>query len=175
MQILVSGKQPDVGEALRGHVDERLQSGVTKCFHSTMDAHVVFGKEGQGYRADCSVHVGHGIQAQAKAEGSDIYQTIDQAAEWPLPERFSAQHYTLADEAPEEFQPVIVAEHTSDIHRRSVGEGVMQLDLAELPVLMFRNSGNGNLNVVYRRPNNHIGWIDLVAHSEADGNADSGD
>ena len=125
---------------------------------------MVFGKEGQGYRADCSVHVGHGIQAHAKAGAGDIYQAFDQAAERPLPERFSAQHYTLADEAPEKFQPVIVAEHTSDIHRRSVGEAVMQLDLAELPVLTFRNGGNGNLNVVYRRPGNHIGWIDPVAH-----------
>jgi len=183
-----------VGEALRSHVDERLQTGVTKYFPSTMDAHVVFSKEGQGYRADCSVHVGHGIQAQAKAEAGDIYQAFDHAAERlekrlrrykrrlrdhhgnerPTPDRLSAQNYVLApesetEEAPEEFQPVIVAEHTSDIHVRSVGEAVMQLDLAELPVLMFRNSGNGHLNVVYRRPDNHIGWIDLVADSGAAG------
>jgi ribosomal subunit interface protein len=197
MQILVSGTQPDVGEALRSHVDKRLQSGVTKYFPSTMDAYVVFGKEGQGYRADCSVHVGHVNQAQAKAGAGDIYQAFDQAAErlekrlrrykcrlrghhgngWLLPDRLSAQNYILApkaDEAPEKFQPVIVAEHTSYIHRRSVGEAVMQLDLAELPVLTFRNGGNGNLNVVYRRPGNHIGWIDLVADSVTDGNADTG-
>ena len=68
---------------------------------------------------------------------------------------------------------MIVAEHTADIHTRSVGEAVMQLDLAELPVLMFRNAGNGHLNVVYRRPDGHIGWIDLVADSAADGEADS--
>ena len=199
MQILVSGKQLDVGEALRTHVDERLQNGVTKYFSSSMDAHVVFSREGQGYRADCSVHVGHGIQAQAKAEAGDIYQAFDQAAdrlekrlrrykrrlrdhhgnERPVPDRFLAQSYVLApepemEEAPEEFQPVIVAEHTSDIHRRSVGEAVMQLDLAELPVLMFRNSGNDHLNVVYRRPDGHIGWIDLVAETEADGSAGAG-
>jgi hypothetical protein len=142
--------------------------------------------------------VGHVNQAQAKAGAGDIYQAFDQAAErlekrlrrykcrlrghhgneWLLPDRLSTQIYILApkaDEAPEKFQPVIVAEHTSYIHRRSVGEAVMQLDLAELPVLTFRNSGNGNLNVVYRRPGNHISWINLVADSETDGNADSGD
>jgi hypothetical protein len=43
----------------------------------------------------------------------------------------------------------------------------MQLDLLEQPVLMFRNSDNDNLNVVYRRPDGHIGWIDLVADTEA--------
>jgi ribosomal subunit interface protein len=197
MQILVSGKQLDVGEALRSHVDDRLQTGVTKYFPNTMDAHVVFSREGQGYRADCSVHVGHGIQAQARADAGDIYQAFDQASERlekrlrrykrrlrdhhgndrPVPDEFSAQNYVLApepetDEAPEEFQPVIVAEHTSDIHLRSVGEAVMQLDLAEQPILMFRNSGNGHLNVVYRRPDGHIGWIDLVADTVAASNAD---
>ncbi len=198
MQILVSGKQLDVGEALRSHVDDRLQTGVTKYFPNTMDAHVVFSREGQGYRADCSVHVGHGIQAQARAEAGDIYQAFDQASERlekrlrrykrrlrdhhgndrPAPDGLSAQNYVLApepemEEAPEEFQPVIVAEHTSDIHRRSVGEAVMQLELAEQPILMFRNSGNGHLNVVYRRPDGHIGWIDLLADTAAAGNADT--
>ena len=188
MQILVSGKQLDVGDALRSHVDDRLQNGVAKYFSNSLDAHVVFGREGQGYRANCSVHVGQGIQAQARAEGSDIYQTFDQAAdrqekrlrrykrrlrghhgrERPAPDGYMAQNYVLesesnVDEAPEDFLPVIVAEHTSDIHHRCVGEAVMQLDLAEQPVLMFRNSDNGHLNVVYRRPDGHIGWIDLVA------------
>ncbi len=199
MQILVSGKQLDVGDALRSYVDERLQSGVSKYFPNTMDAHVVFSREGQGFRADCSVHVGHGIQAQARADAGDIYQAFDQAAERlvkrlrrykrrlrghhgndrPVPDELSAQNYVLApepetEEAPEEFQPVIVAEHSSDIHRRSVGEAVMQLDLAELPILMFRNSGNGHLNVVYRRPDRHIGWIDLVHESAAESGADPG-
>ena len=196
MQILVSGKQLDVGDALRSHVDERLQTGVSKYFPNTMDAHVVFSREGQGYRADCSVHVGHGIQAQARAEAGDIYKAFDQATERlvkrlrrykrrlrshhgnerPVPDRLSAQNYVLApepetEEVSEEFLPVIVAEHTSDIHLRSVGEAVMQLDLAELPVLMSRNSDNSHLNVVYRRPDGHIGWIDLVADTAAGGNA----
>jgi ribosomal subunit interface protein len=182
-------------------VEERLQSGVAKYFSNSLDAHVVFSREGQGYRADCSVHVGQGIHAQARAEAADIYQAFDQASdrlekrlrrnkrrlrshhgkERPAPDGYSAQNYVLqaepeVEEAPEEFQAVIVAEHTTDIHRRSVGEAVMQLDLAEHPVLMFRNSGNGHLNVVYRRPDGHIGWIDLVADttsSTADNVADS--
>ena len=192
MQTLVSGKQLDVGEALRGHVEDRLQDGVAKYFANSLDAHVVFSREGHGYRADCSVHVGHGIQAQARADAADIYQAFDQAAERlekrlrrykrrlrdhhggdrPARDEYLAQSYVIepepeVDEAPEEFQPVIVAEHTTDIHRRSVGEAVMQLDLLEQPVLMFRTSDNDNLNVVYRRPDGHIGWIDLVADTEA--------
>ncbi len=210
MQILVSGKQLDVGDALRTHVDERLQSGVAKYFSNSLDAYVVFSREGQGYRADCSVHVGQGIHAQARAEAADIYQAFDHALERlekrlrrnkrrlrghhgnerPAPDGYMAQNYVLRaepeeEEAPEEFQPVIVAEHTTDIHRRSVGEAVMQLDLAEQPVLMFRNAGNGHLNVVYRRPDGHIGWIDLVAETTSNtadkaadgiaGNSDAGE
>jgi len=192
MQILVSGKQLDVGEALRSHVDERLQSGVAKYFSNSLEAHVVFSREGQGYRADCSVHVGQGIQAQARAEAADIYQVFDQAAERlekrlrrykrrlrdhhggerPAADGYMAQNYVLeaepeAEEAPEEFQPVIVAEYTTNIHRRTVGDAVMQLELGEQPVVMFHNAGNGNLNVVYRRPDGHIGWIDLVADTAA--------
>ncbi|MFP6748378.1 MAG: ribosome-associated translation inhibitor RaiA [Alphaproteobacteria bacterium] len=197
MQILVSGKQLDVGDALRSHVDERLQNGVAKYFANSLDAHVVFSREGQGYRVDCSVHVGQGIHAQAHADAGDIYQAFDQASgrlekrlrrykrrlrghhgrERPAADKFMAQNYVLesepeADEAPEEFQAVIVAEHTTEIHRRSVGEAVMQLELAEQPVLMFRNVGNGHLNVVYRRPDGHIGWIDLVA--DTSGNSSAG-
>ncbi len=193
MQILVSGKQLDVGDALRSHVDERLQNGVAKYFANSLDAHVVFSREG----VDCSVHVGQGIHAQAHADASEIYQAFDQASERlekrlrrykrrlrdhhgrerPVPDDYVAQNYVLeseseVDEAPEEFQPVIVAEHTTDIHRRSVGEAVMQLELAEQPILMFRNSGNGHLNVVYRRADGHIGWVDLVADSA--GNSDAG-
>lgn len=201
MKILVSGKQLDVGDALRGHVDERLQNGVGKYFANSLDAHVVFSREGQGYRVDCSVHVGHGIHAQSHADAGDIYQAFDQASgrlekrlrrykrrlrghhggERPATDEYAdeymAQNYVLEaeseeDEAPEEFQAVIVAEHTSEIHRRSVGEAVMQLELAEQPVLMFRNVGNGRLNVVYRRPDGHIGWIDLVA--DTSGNSGAG-
>ncbi|MDP6815074.1 MAG: ribosome-associated translation inhibitor RaiA [Alphaproteobacteria bacterium] len=193
MQILVSGKQIDVGEALRGHVEERLQNGIAKYFTNPIDAHVVFSREGQGYRVDCSVHVGHGIHAQSHASAAEIYAVFDQAAdrldkrlrrykrrlrghhgrERPAAEQLRAQSYILApepehEEASAEFQPVIVAETTSDIHSRTVGEAVMQMDLADLPVLMFRNRGNGHLNVVYRRPDRHIGWIDLVAEN-ADG------
>ena len=73
--------------------------------------------------------------------------------------------YVLAPEAeegdePETFQPVIVAESTTRIHTLTVGEAVMRMDLADLPVMMFRNSGNGRLNVVYRRNDGHIGWVD---------------
>ena len=70
-----------------------------------------------------------------------------------------------AKEAPEEIQPVVVGEHATDMHRRTVGEAEMQLDFAEQPVLMFRNTGDSHLNVVYSRPGSHMGWINSVMES----------
>jgi ribosomal subunit interface protein len=195
MQIHVSGKQLDVGDALRGHVEERLTSAVGKYFDNPIEAHVVFSREGSGYRVDCSVNVGRGIHAQARAESVEIYAGFDGAAdrlekrlrrykrrlsnhherERAPYEELLAQSYVLAPEEADseeevavEFHPVIVAESTSEIHARTVGEAVMQMDLADQPVVLFRNAGSGHLNVVYRRPDGHIGWIDLV---DADGAA----
>jgi ribosomal subunit interface protein len=67
--------------------------------------------------------------------------------------------------APEAEAPngVVVAEHPTEIARLTVGEAVMRLELTHAPVLMFRNSGSGVLNVVYRRPDGHVGWIDAPA------------
>lgn len=192
MQVLVSGKQIDVGDALRSHVSERLVAAIGKYFADPIDAHVVFSREGQGYRADCAVHIGHGIDAHSRADAAEIYASFDVAAE-RLEKRLrrykrrlrnhrdrerplavlQAQDYVLASEAGEdeevgeEFNAVIVAESQRDVHARTVGEAVMEMDLADLPVVLFRNAGNGHLNVVYRRHDGHVGWIDLVNGDQA--------
>ena len=187
MQILVSGKQLDVGDVLQSHVDERLQSRITNNFSNSMDAHVVFSKEGHDSRTDLLAHVGPCINTQARADTSDIYATFDKASDrleiWlhrykprlqdkhgherPASEDYVAQNFVPAvepeaEEAPEEFQPVGVGGHATDIHRRTAGEADMQLDIAEQPVLMFRNIGDSHLNVVYSRPDSHMGWINSV-------------
>lgn len=81
MHLQVSGKQIDVGGALREHVEKRLSSGVAKYFDRAIDAHVVFSREAHQFRADCTVHVGHGISASAEAAAGDAYGAFDAAAE----------------------------------------------------------------------------------------------
>jgi len=81
MHLQVSGKQIDVGGALREHVERRLSSGVAKYFDRAIDAHVVFSREAHRFRADCTVHVGHGISASAEAEAVDAYGAFDAAVE----------------------------------------------------------------------------------------------
>ncbi len=77
----------------------------------------------------------------------------------------TAQNYVLApepddEEVPDAFQPIVVAEATTNIHTLTVGEAVMRMDLSDAPVLMFRNSAHGELNVIYRRTDGHVGWLD---------------
>lgn len=186
MQIHISAKQIEVPEALKQHVERRLANSVGKYFADPIEANVTMTRVGHEYRADCSVHVGHGIDAQSHAQASELAACFDGAVarlEKQLrryKRRLRDHHnrsrsrtsvtqmapdYVLAAEpedaeVPESFQPVIVAENTTRILTLTVGEAVMQMDLRELPLLMFRNSAHGGYNVVYRRPDGHIGWID---------------
>lgn len=187
MQVRVSGKQIDIGEALPVEVRNRLQSAVEKHFSNGADGSVVFSREGIGLRADCTVHLNSGITLQAHGVGDDAYRAFDMAVERlekrvrrytrrlkDHHERASAPPPGLAtehviapsgDEAdePVSLQPVIVAETQTQLRNWSVGEAVMQLELQESPVLIFRNAANGRLNAVYRRADGNIGWIDPSA------------
>ena len=190
MQISVTGKQLEIGDALRDHVGQRLIESVAKYFDHAIDSNVVVSREAHRYRADISVHAGRGILVQGHGQADNPYAAFDAAAERiakrlrrykrrlrdlhrnvrPESEAdtLSAQQYVIAGaeepesaaEEPEGEQPVVIAEMTTEIERLTVGEAVMKLDLANLVVMMFRNSAHGGLNVVYRRPDGNLGWID---------------
>ena len=186
MQVQISAKQIDISEGLRRHVESRLSSMVEKYFSSPIEAHIAFSKVGNTRRADFSVHVGHGIHAQSHGEAEDLTSSFE-AAMLRLEKQLrrykrrlrghhsrqksrasafeTAQNYVLApepddEEVPDTFQPVVVAEATTSLHTLTVGEAVMRMDLSEAPVLMFRNSAHGELNVIYRRTDGHVGWLD---------------
>ena len=186
MQVSVTGKGLQVGEALREHVRDALTNVVEKYFGNAIDAETVVSREGGAFRVDISVHVGRGIQLRGHETGGDAHVAFDAAA-LHLEKRLrrhkrrlrnhhnakeieltAARSYVLADdgdatEAPAESEtenPTVVAEQTVDIERLSVSQAVMRLDLGQLPVKLFRNARHGGLNVVYRRPDGHIGWID---------------
>lgn len=193
MQLSVSGKQVDVGDALRGHVEERLIAAISKHFDRAIEAQVQFSREGPLIRTDISVHARSGIQLRGHATADDIRISFDQASDRVVkrlrrfkrrlvghhpshqgaPETLetTARQVVLAGqgdeesedgegEAPDTGAPVTIAETTTPIHTLTVSDAVMRMELAELPVLMFRNSAHGGLNVVYRRGDGNIGWID---------------
>jgi ribosomal subunit interface protein len=187
MQIKISGKQIDVGKALRTHVEDNLVAAVGKYFDRPVDAHVVFSRNGHGFKCDSSVHLPTGLTAQAHAVNGEIYAAFDQATDRiekqlrrykrrlkhhhqsrqdPI-EMIEAQSYVLRshDEETEAeevngMQPVIIAEMTTVIKSLTVGEAVMQMELAHAPFLMFKNDANGRINIVFQRDDGNVGWID---------------
>jgi len=188
MQVTVTGKQIDVGDSLRGHVEAATIAVVDKYFGRAIEAHVVFSRERHVFVSDISVHAGRGLLVQCQGRSEDAYAAFDGAADRlekqlrrykrrlrnhhkgaktgeesvaPL----SAIDYVLAhgdeaEAASEKVQPLIIAEMRTGIPQLSVSEAVMRLDLAELPALLFRNSKHGSLNMVYRRRDGNVGWID---------------
>ncbi|WP_397541559.1 ribosome hibernation-promoting factor, HPF/YfiA family [Roseovarius salis] len=186
MLYQISGKQIDVGAALKTHVEQELDTVVGKYAERPTDANVIFSKNASEYACEATVHLSTGLTAQAKAHAHEIYAAFDQCCDKmekqlrrykrrlkdhhrsraePV-ELSGASSYILAaesegeDSEPESLQPIIVAEMETRIPSLSVGEAVMQMELAGAPVLVFRNEGKNGLNVVYRRDDGNIGWID---------------
>jgi ribosomal subunit interface protein len=187
MRIQVSGKQIDIGDALRTHVEDRLNESVAKYFDRPVEAVVTFCRDRHGYIADSSVHLPTGMTVQAKAKADEIYASFEGAVDrmekqlrrykrrlkdhhrdrqgGPI-EAVDAPSYILQgredtdEEEPLTLQPVIVAEMETKIQVLTVGEAVMQMELAGAQLLIFRNENHGGVNVVYRRDDGNIGWID---------------
>lgn len=187
MHITVSGKHIDVGDALRTHVEEKLIGAVEKYFDRPADANVVFSRVAHNFRCDSSVHLATGLTATAQAQSSDIYSAFDQATDRiekqirrykrrlknhhqarqdPI-EMISAPSYVISnqeesqiEEEETSIQPVIIAEMTTDIQSLTVGEAVMQMELANAPFLIFVNQANGRMNVVFERDDGNVGWVD---------------
>jgi ribosomal subunit interface protein len=183
MNIQIIGKQIDVGQALSAHVRARLSERMGRLFDRAGSALVTFSRDGYGFRADCLVHLSSGVTLKTHGVAAEIYPSFDQAAD-RLEKRLrrykrrlrdhhhgermassSAKSYVIAqesedDEEPAGDAPTIVAEHVTEIPMLTPGEAVMRLDLSEAPVLVFRSRADGGVNIVYRRGDGHIGWID---------------
>ncbi|RME14695.1 MAG: ribosome-associated translation inhibitor RaiA [Alphaproteobacteria bacterium] len=186
MKYLISGKQIDIGEALQTHVKTELGAVLEKYAERPIDAHVIFSKSAHEFVCEIIVHLSTGLTAQAKAKATEIYAAFDSCAEKmekqlrrykrrlkdhhkeranPI-ETIGASAYILApeeeneDSEPESLQPIIIAETETKIPTITVGEAVMQMELANAPVLVFRNEKSNGVNVVYRRDDGNIGWIE---------------
>jgi ribosomal subunit interface protein len=202
MPFRVSGKNIDIGDALRIRITERITDATTKYFDGGYSGHVTVGKEGFGFRTECAIHLDSGITLEAEALAADAYASADQAAsriekrlrryKRRLRDRqaarvdgnvgheepaVDAQSYVIAapdqDEVTTDINPVIIAETTTALKLLSVSEAVMELDLTGAPVVVFRHAGHGRVNLVYRRSDGHIGWIDppAIAARERAGSA----
>jgi ribosomal subunit interface protein len=183
MQLTVKGQHLDVGDALREHVRENLTNNAGKYFRDPINATVTFTKEkNHRYNVAITIHVGHGIVLEAEYEGDDPYPAFDEASK-RVSRRLGRYKDKLRDHHRHEdkheihtaayttFQanenevdggdaPAIIAELESQIPTLAVADAVMRLELGDMPALMFKNPGNGEYNMVYRRKDGNIGWVD---------------
>ena len=182
MNVSISGRQIDVGDALTSHAEAGIAAASEKYFSDSLNAAVVFAKERATFKADIKIHVHKGIDMRASGEANEVYAAFDKALERvekqlrryhrklkdhkTQGEDTPARHYVfpVEDSAPEEppaeSSAMIVADQVTTISTLSPADAAMRLDLTDETVLMFKNASTKKLNVVYRRKDGHIGWID---------------
>jgi ribosome hibernation promoting factor len=190
MRVQVAGRHVDVGEALKVKINEDLGRTIEKYFARSGEAVVTVARGNTGFEVDCSLHLPSGILLQAEGQGGDAYSAFGAALDKmekrvrrykrrlknhhntqkePMPAETAAA-FVLKSEQDEdadsepaestEGAPLVIAETTVDVRTMTVSMAVMQLDLSEHPALLFRNAGTGGLNLVYRRKDGNIGWVD---------------
>ncbi len=190
MQLIVQGKHIDVGDSLREHVRDHLTQAAEKYFPNPIEATVLFSKEDDHrIKSDITVHLGKDIILKAHNEAGEAYAAFDSATEKlakrmrryksrmkdhqrkiheiPAEKETPAVYKTLealqhGDDSSETDpgEPTVVAEMVTTIQKMSVSDAVMRLELADANAMMFENQENGEINMVYRRNDGHIGWVD---------------
>jgi ribosomal subunit interface protein len=187
MDIRVSGHQIDTGEALQNHANERLGAIVEKYFSRAISSHVTFSKAPAGaFRCDIVMHVMQNLVLKATGQAQDAHQSLDLACEKidkqlrRYKRRLKDRHEQAAfaqkqeeaayvifeekteddDEMPDDYAPVVIAETRVDVPEATVSDAVMMLDLRNTAALLFKNAGTGRHNMVYRRGDGSIGWVE---------------
>ena len=185
MSVRVSGKHMEIGDSFRQRIEDQIGEAVTKYFDGGYSGQVIVEKAGSRFSADCKVHLDTGIVLHAAGEANDPQISFDAAAQRiekrlrrykrRLKDHHAGNHvngyeeiaYTVMDsvpdegeEVPEDFAPTIVAESSKQLKTMTVASAVMALDMTDEPVLLFRSPGKEHLNIVYRRNDGNIGWID---------------
>ena len=194
MTLRISGKHMDIGDAFRTRITDRIGEAIGKYFDRGFAGHVTVVKAGSRYTADCMIRLDSGTALQATGDAQEPTAAFEAAADrletrLRRYKRRLKSHasgagngsatdiaYTvmapLADddeEIPENYAPAIVAESTMVLKPMSVASAVIELDTKDTPVFVFRNAGNDHLNIVYRRPDGNIGWIDPSTTKVAQG------
>ena len=188
MDIRVSGHQVDTGDALRAHVESRLTTMADKFFPRAISAQATFGKGPHDHHFTCDVvmYVRNGVVLKASARAADAHAAFDgtsdkiekqlrrymrrlkdhhaagngeDQAELPADAGYTIFAAGSEDDEPAD-NPPIIAETMVDIPEATVSDAVMQLDLRNTNALLFRNRGTGKFNMVYRRGDGTIGWVE---------------
>jgi ribosomal subunit interface protein len=192
MNLRISGKHMEIGDAFRSRIEGRIGEAIDKYFDGGFSGHVTVEKSGSRFAADCMIRLDSGISLQATGQAQEPQSAFDVAAEkfekrlrrykrrlkshhtdgGPVEAAVDIAYRVMApvdedEEVPEDFAPAVVAESTISLRSMTVAAAVVELDTKDSPVYVFRNAGNDHVNIVYRRSDGNIGWIDTVAASTA--------
>ena len=185
MDVRVAGHQVDTGESLREHAQRRVAEITEKYFSRSVGANVTFGRgPNNDYTCDIVAPVVQGVVLKASYSAREAQMAFNGAAdriekqlrrytnrlkEHKIDEAAQAfvenAAYTIfsgnreGEQQPTDF-PAIVAETRVDIPESSVSDAVMLMDLRNTTALMFKNSATGELNMIYRREDGNIGWVE---------------
>jgi ribosomal subunit interface protein len=186
MTLRVSGKHMDIGDAFRSRIEARIGDVMGKYFDRGFSGQVTVEKQGSRFAADCHLHLASGTDIQAAGQAQDPQGAFDMAAE-RIENRLrryksklkahvntAVAHeitYRVVESLPEhdheevaaDYAPAIIAETSMALSTMTVAAAVMELDLKDRPVFVFRNAKDGQVNMVYRRADGNVGWIDPAA------------
>lgn len=186
MALRVSGKHMDIGDAFRSRIEARIAEIIGKYFDRGFSGHVTVEKQGSRFAADCNVHLASGTAIQATGAAQEPQAAFEMAAE-RIENRMrrykgklkahvntAVAHeitYRVVESLPDDdhgevsadYSPAVIAESSMPLSSMTVAAAVMELDLKDNPVFAFRNSKSGAVNMVYRRADGNIGWIDPAA------------
>ena len=184
MSLRISGKHMEIGDAFRSRIKGRIDEMVEKYFDGGFSGHVTVEKSGSRFSADCVIFLDTGMGLQATGQAYDPQAAFETAADrietrlrrykrklrsydaaqsmrdQDISYRIMAPAAEEVEEIPEDFAPAIVAESTVSLKTMSVANAIVELDVKDSPVFVFRNAGNDQVNIVYRRADGNIGWID---------------
>jgi ribosomal subunit interface protein len=190
MAIKVTGKNIDLGESLRSYAMNRVETALDKYSGRSVSGHISVEKNHVGFLTLCAIHLASGFDVQSSGDGSDAYGSVDSAMERlekrlrrykrrlkshghgmdnaaQLSGDAGIDYISDADRVDESGDiedssaaPVVIAEMPARVRSMPVSDAVMQMDLADQSFLVFRNASHGGINLVYRRADGNIGWID---------------
>ncbi|MEE9347648.1 MAG: ribosome-associated translation inhibitor RaiA [Robiginitomaculum sp.] len=185
MQIQIVNKNIDVSPAIKERITDRLDDMMDKYIHREGDAHVVISKEGSGFRVVCDVNLPSGVSMQGSSDAATAYAAADDALDHTEKRlrRYSrrlkshqaqGQGEAMAmfilenpvrgdddehDKAPP-AEPMVIAESSATINTMTVAMAALKLGLSDTGAVVFRNAAHGEVNVVFKRSDGNVGWID---------------
>lgn len=185
MDVRVADHQVETGDSIKEHAIQRIEEITEKYYSRAVGADVTFGKGPyDDYTCDIVAPVGQGVVLKASHRAQTAQIAFECAADKiekqlrrytrRLKEHKAAPEVEPAFEANAAYRifagssgeeeapdnPAIVAETRVDIPKANVADAVMMLDLRNTTALMFRNTTTGELNMVYRRDDGNIGWVE---------------